>query len=50
MRQNLKNPRWWVALVPALLVAVVGIPAEWITERAHQAMEWLYDWVYDKEV
>lgn len=47
LRQNLKNPRWWVALVPGLLVGVVAVLAEWIDKGGCRVLDWLYDWVYD---
>lgn len=47
LRKNLKNPRWWAALVPGLLFTVVAIPAELIAKVANWVLDQLCDWVYD---
>lgn len=47
LRENLKNYRWWVALVPGLLLASVAVLAERIDKGACRVLDWMYDWVYD---
>lgn len=47
LRKNLKNPRWWAALVPGLLAFVVAFPAELIAKGGNWVLDRLCDWVYD---
>lgn len=46
LRKNLKNYRWWVVLVPGLLLASVAALAERIDKGACCVLDWMYAWVY----